>query len=379
MSLPVLHTLSSSVITYNKFKKKKKTRRHIMPNNKDSFYTLLGINRNADQKAIRKAYKKAALKHHPDRGGNEEIFKKVSQAYEVLSDKTKRSLYDQFGEEGLKARPSSEGPNTQFPGGGEFTTTTSGFSQEDAHKIFEQFFGGNLKETYNFNAFGGTESSNSKAGRGLGGSLFNDISPKFFSEHMNLGGTGSSTFGAFGFPFGFDSDLIRERKSQKPNLCKNILPRQGVRVKIKNISNSPALNDRIGTVSGSHNGRSIITLDQSGAQVALKIENILQLVPVTISGLKNRPELNGSRAQITGIRPIDGRIEVSTNGSIMALKKENIIYPKNTIVKMEDLNDAQQFNGKVGRIQKYDSTKNRYVICVDSHQHIFVRPRNVSI
>ncbi|HNW16029.1 MAG TPA: molecular chaperone DnaJ [bacterium] len=73
------------------------------------FYELLGVSRNASNEEIKKAYKKQALKHHPDRNkgdkGAEEKFKKINEAYEVLSDPEKRQMYDQFGEDGLKANP----------------------------------------------------------------------------------------------------------------------------------------------------------------------------------------------------------------------------------------------------------------------------------
>ncbi len=51
---------------------------------------------------IKKSYRKLALKHHPDRGGDKDLFQEISNAYEVLSDKDKRDLYDKVGEEGLK-------------------------------------------------------------------------------------------------------------------------------------------------------------------------------------------------------------------------------------------------------------------------------------
>lgn len=61
------------------------------------YYKTLGIKRQANEDEIRQAYKKLALQHHPDRGGDEEEFKKVSEAYAVLSDKDKKSMYDMKG------------------------------------------------------------------------------------------------------------------------------------------------------------------------------------------------------------------------------------------------------------------------------------------
>lgn len=84
------------------------------------YYKILGIEKNATDKEIKKAYRKLALKYHPDKpNGNEEKFKKIAQAYDILSDKEKRQNYDQFGESGEQ----------QF-----------NYPNQDASKIFEQFF-----------------------------------------------------------------------------------------------------------------------------------------------------------------------------------------------------------------------------------------------
>merc|ERR1719223_581163 len=85
-------------------------------------YDLLGVEKDADAKTIKKAYRKLAVKHHPDKGGDEQKFKEISAAYEVLSDEEKRAKYDQFGLEGL------EGEGGGGPGG--------------ADDIFSMFFGG---------------------------------------------------------------------------------------------------------------------------------------------------------------------------------------------------------------------------------------------
>lgn len=70
-------------------------------NPKKDYYQILGVNKNASENEIKKTYKKLALKYHPDReGGDAEKFKEISQAYEVLSDKRKREMYDRFGERG---------------------------------------------------------------------------------------------------------------------------------------------------------------------------------------------------------------------------------------------------------------------------------------
>jgi curved DNA-binding protein len=61
------------------------------------YYSILGVSRNASEQDIRKAYKKKSMQHHPDRGGNEEEFKKINEAYQTLRDSQKRQQYDNPG------------------------------------------------------------------------------------------------------------------------------------------------------------------------------------------------------------------------------------------------------------------------------------------
>ena len=60
-------------------------------------YDVLGLDKSASQSDIKKAYYKLAREHHPDKGGDPEKFKKVQEAYEILSDQEKRANFDQFG------------------------------------------------------------------------------------------------------------------------------------------------------------------------------------------------------------------------------------------------------------------------------------------
>lgn len=64
---------------------------------KRDYYEVLGVNKNSTPEEIKKAYRKQSMEHHPDRGGNEEAFKEVSEAYEILSDPNKKQHYDTHG------------------------------------------------------------------------------------------------------------------------------------------------------------------------------------------------------------------------------------------------------------------------------------------
>lgn len=69
------------------------------------YYQILGLQKSAKDDEIKKAYRKLALKYHPDKNkaaGAEDKFKEIAEAYEVLSDKKKRDVYDRYGEDGLK-------------------------------------------------------------------------------------------------------------------------------------------------------------------------------------------------------------------------------------------------------------------------------------
>lgn len=91
-------------------------------------YSVLGVSRDADEDSIKKAFRKLAMKYHPDKSpgkANEQKFKEINQAHEVLSDKTKRALYDEFGEESLsqnfdpdRARAYRRYANARTAGGG---------------------------------------------------------------------------------------------------------------------------------------------------------------------------------------------------------------------------------------------------------------------
>lgn len=118
------------------------------------YYALLGIPRGASQDDIKKAYRRAALRWHPDKNQDkkaeaEEKFKDIAEAYDVLSDPDKKAIYDQFGEEGLKGgaggdSQSSAGPGRGAPGGFSYRFTG------DPNDIFARFFKDSFQRSSSF-------------------------------------------------------------------------------------------------------------------------------------------------------------------------------------------------------------------------------------
>lgn len=111
---------------------------------KRDFYEILGVDRNADDGTIKKAYRKIAMKYHPDRNPDdkaaEEKFKEAAEAYEILSDKDKRARYDRFGHAGVGGNAGGGG----FSGGMTMDDIFSQFGDifGDSGSPFESFFGG---------------------------------------------------------------------------------------------------------------------------------------------------------------------------------------------------------------------------------------------
>ncbi|MGD8698786.1 MAG: molecular chaperone DnaJ [Gemmatimonadales bacterium] len=111
---------------------------------KRDYYEVLGVSRDADATAIKKAYRQLALKYHPDRNPEdpsaEESFKEATEAYEVLRDSEMRALYDRYGHDGVRSGVGGGGAG--FGGFRTFDDALSIFMREFGGFGFEDFFGG---------------------------------------------------------------------------------------------------------------------------------------------------------------------------------------------------------------------------------------------
>ncbi|CAF0935789.1 unnamed protein product [Brachionus calyciflorus] len=120
------------------------------------YYEILELKKNATEQDIKKSYRKLALKWHPDKNPSnqkeaEVKFKEISEAYEVLSDKTKREMYDKYGREGMESRTNSNQsssssrrsyrPEFDFDPFDNFPFGRRGFTFRSPQEIFEEFFG----------------------------------------------------------------------------------------------------------------------------------------------------------------------------------------------------------------------------------------------
>lgn len=112
---------------------------------KRDYYEILGVDKRADNEELKKAYRKLAIKYHPDKNPNnpeaEEMFKEAAEAYDVLTNPEKRQIYDQYGHQGL---------SSGFGGGGGF----GGFNMEDILSRFHDVFSGGGAGSFSSGGFG---------------------------------------------------------------------------------------------------------------------------------------------------------------------------------------------------------------------------------
>jgi molecular chaperone DnaJ len=131
-----------------------------------NYYDILGVSKGASDEEIKKAYRKLAHQHHPDKsGGDEKKFKEINEAYQVLSDKTKRAQYDQFGQtfdqtgrQGGQGFGGFDFGNFQGFGSQGSQGFNFEFGGEDMGDIFSDIFGGN---------FGGTRRTRRQSGQDI--------------------------------------------------------------------------------------------------------------------------------------------------------------------------------------------------------------------
>jgi len=178
------------------------------------FYGILGLKKGASETEIKKAYRKLALKYHPDRNkekGAEEKFKEISYAYEILSDPEKKKRYDQFGEAGINPNASAGpggagGPQFDFSsfqnGNGSFRQFHSfgpgmDFDSFDPFSTFSAAFDNDDQFGDGGNPFGPSGGSHKSSGHGMQGGFghFANLMGGMAGGHPGMGGAGGKRFG----------------------------------------------------------------------------------------------------------------------------------------------------------------------------------------
>jgi len=146
---------------------------------KRDYYEILGVGKSASADELKKAYRRLAVEHHPDRGGNEEQFKELNEAYEVLKDPSKRQRYDQFGHAGVGSSAASDGnPFAGFGGFGQGTENVNfDFGDLGLGDILGSFFTGDM---------GGGRQNRQKRGRDVETSVEITFEQAVFGTEVEL-------------------------------------------------------------------------------------------------------------------------------------------------------------------------------------------------
>eukprot|EP00088_Acartia_fossae_P054475 TRINITY_DN6263_c0_g1_i1.p1 TRINITY_DN6263_c0_g1~~TRINITY_DN6263_c0_g1_i1.p1 ORF type:complete len:362 (-),score=90.61 TRINITY_DN6263_c0_g1_i1:424-1509(-) len=246
------------------------------------YYKILGIQKGATEDEIKKAYKRMALKYHPDKNksaGAEEKFKEIAEAYEVLSDKKKRDVYDQYGEEGLSGKFGSGMGNSTG-------STSSNYTfHGDPRATFAQFFGTSnpFENFFNMPGMAGNQFFNTDGMDGM------DKDDPF----GGLGGLGSGLGGGFGHgrtPFRSQSFNVgsgtgaRKDKQQDPpvehdlyvsldDICKGVTKRMKISRRVVSNDGTARKEEKVLTINVKPGWKSgtKITFQREGDQAPNKI------------------------------------------------------------------------------------------------------------
>lgn len=360
--------------------------------NSDDYYAVLGVKRAATEAEIARAYKKLALKHHPDKNPTrrekaEEEFKTLTEAYDVLKTPEKRRIYDQVGKGGLHGANPQSG-DADFSAAGGNGSYHSNLSQEDANKIFRNLFGG----ADPFASFGDLSSGMFQpSGPGFGGGT-----PFMFQQAARggLGGSSQSShtnneslnnmFSNFGvhsaFPSQGQSGIHTRRTGQKRRRAEYIV-QDDVRVVVHSLAKSPHYNGNVGhivdwDVSKGRYEVQLTSRNLGEERLWLRPQNVTQLCGVEAVGLANKPELNGRRGEIINFEALKRRYTVLVDGLTVSLQPSNCAILTGTAVVLDGLS-KDECNGQKAVILDVDKSVLRYTVECESGQKLKVKYENV--
>lgn len=353
------------------------------------YYAILGCPRDADDAVLKKCYRKLAVKWHPDKNPDSEEatrnFQKVSEAYAALSDPKKRKMYDQYGEEGVRAaeagadhpgggmpggfHPGGFGGGSPFGGGGGGGNPHH-MSQQEAQQFFAHAFGGG-------DPFGGMFGM--PMGGGGGGGMHGGGGHDPFSAFLGQGGgRGQSMRGS-----GMRQNMGGMRSASMPSIARKeygVIPR-GTIVSLKDLVNKADYNGDRGVVKQyvPSSGRYVVELEDSEETMSIKPENILQHVHVTIHDLQSKPELNGKTGTVITWCPTKERynIYVASLTKVVSLKPGNVVLETGIVARVNGLESRPELNGKWGTIKDWVRDSNKYDVQLSGSQIIRIKSENM--
>jgi len=312
----------------------------MQPNLKsDDYYKVLGVARDASDAEITKAYRKLALKYHPDRNhGNEvqagEDFKIISEAYGTLSDADKRKTYDQYGKDGPQGQ---EG----------------GVSSEQAEALFRNLFGGGGMPGRMPN--GGNTPFVFMSGGGSAGGLGADL---------DIGDIFQGLLGSQG----------RARQSVRQSPA-HALP-AGTAVVIRGLSSAQMHNGKTGRVKtfDAPRCRYLVAVENDSSVLALKPQSLTQQCSIEVTGLESKPELNGKIGDIFNYDAENGRYMVLLQQppTAIALQRANCLLKAGTRVTLDGLSN-DKFNSQMAQIVAVHRSDGRYTVHCQNGEQIKVK------
>jgi len=369
----------------------------------EDYYAVLGVERTASEAEISKAYKKLALKHHPDKNPDnrdkaEAAFKKISEAYSVLGDKEKRQHYDRFGKDAPHGENAGAG-GVFHPGAG------GGLSREEAERIFQTFFGG-------MGPMGGAAGPGggrsfvfvSGGGPGVSGAPMDSDDEDLGGFGGGFGGIGGGFPGGFGagMPGGFPmGDMLsgifggpmgrsmgtsgathrrRPGRSAGPGrqpqqqLPPHALP-SGTPVVVRGLEKAREHNGKVGRVKSFDSTRARYDVEvEGGGVLSLRPNNLTQQCVVEIAGLQSKPELNGRKGEVVSYDDGAGRymVLVQGSGSAVALQRRNCVLPPGARVCLCELASVR-YNGQMARVCDVDREAERYTVQCQNGDEIKVK------